>query len=299
MSDKSDSGKKTADAEVSVVHSAWDVPMHTGREGTGNWDAFEYDAALVQTAAARWKQELGKVEYPWLCWNIDDEWCALQQRLVLAIGWTPVVGWDPNVSPRERTVMPGAIEIDFNEEFAFPALWSHFPLEFAFLWTERLAFWHADLLLRIDKMRALGEQFANIADGEMAAVRSLGGVRRLLRFREHRYWELIGLTTAAASRDQFDNGCGWWRHFYRHPNTPVADEKRRRKHYYDSGVGIMYWKRHCGGRVHSIAERYVAEGHCTEIGKKNYVKASSKAEELRLNYNVADVARSLGLEAYL
>ena len=273
--------------------------MHTGRAGTGNWQAYHFEPPQVHAAAARWRAALEDVRYPWLCWNIDDDWCVIQQRLIQEVGWTPVIGWDPNVSPRNRTVLPGSIELDFNEEFQFPALWPHFPLEFAFLWTERLAFWHADLLVRMDKLVYLAELFRKLPDGEMSAVKPALGLRSMFRFKQHRYWELIGATTRGASEDQFAKGCGWWRHFYDHPNTPAPEAAKRRTYYYDSGVGIMYWKRHCDGVVHEIAERLIDEGHCTEIGRKNYQKANSKSEELRMNYDLTTVARNLGLEAYL
>ena len=126
--------------------TAWDVPMYTGRAGTGNWDAYRSGMDRIYASAEKWRTALRDVKQPWLCWNIDDEWCSIQQRLVQAVGWTPVIGWDPNSCPARRTVLPGSVEIDFNADLQFPALWPHFPMEFAFLWTERLAFWHADLL---------------------------------------------------------------------------------------------------------------------------------------------------------
>jgi hypothetical protein len=279
--------------------TAWDVPMFTGRAGTGNWEAYRSGLDPVYAAADRWRAAIRDVRRPWLCWNIDDEWCSVQQRLVQAVGWTPVIGWDPNSCPPRRTVLPGSVEIDFNEGFAFPALWPHFPMEFAFLWTERLAFWHADLLVRTEKLRRLADMFGSLPDGEMAAVRAPGSMRAVFRLKQRRYWELIGCVTRGASRDQFEKGCGWWRHFYCHPNTPPAEATKRRAYYYDSGVGIMYWKRHCGGRVHDIPQRLVDEGHCTQVGRKNYRKGNNKSEELRLNFDLPSVARRLGLESYL
>lgn len=287
--------------ETNSTETPWHVVKHTdlGRAGTGNWDAFHEDLQRVREAAEDWKRAIAGVEKPWLCWNIDDEWSCVQQRLVLSVGWTPVVGWDPNCSPEKRSLVPGAIGIDFNARFGLPALWPHFPLEFAFMWAPRLAFWHADLLVRPAKMQALAGQFSELKDGEMAAVPSWGGMRNIFRPRMHRYWELIGCTTAGASQHQFDTGCGWWRHFYLHPNTPEAERADRRRHYYDSGVGIMYWKRHYRRRVLDIPEREVAEGHCTAIGARNYKVAKSKAEELRLNFDLPETARKLGLAQLL
>lgn len=279
--------------------TAWDVPMYTGRAGTGNWEACQIGMDRIYASAEKWRAAIGDVKRPWLCWNIDDEWCTMQQRLIQAVGWTPVIGWDPNSCPPTRTVLPGSIEIDFNEGLNFPALWPHFPMEFAFLWADRLAFWHADLLVRMEKLQPLADMFSSLPDGEMAAVKVPTSLRSMFRFKEHRYWELIGCTTREASRDQFEKGCGWWRHFYCHPNTPAAESSKRRAHYYDSGVGIMYWKRHCGGKVRDIPEKLVAEGHCTQIGHKDYRKANNKSEELRLNFDLPTVARGLGLESFL
>jgi hypothetical protein len=196
-------------------------------------------------------------------------------------------------------VLPQSIEIDFNAHFNFPALWPHFPLEFAFLWTNRLAFWHADLLVRPEKLMSLKNLFESLHNGEMAAVKSIGGLRKFFRFKQHRYWELIGCTTYEASKHQFDTGCGWWRHFYKHPNTPNNEYQERIKYYYDSGVGIMYWKKRYKQKIYEINEKWIDEGHCSEIGTENYIKGNNKAEELRLNFDLEKVARRLQLDDFL
>lgn len=281
------------------LDKTWDVARTTGRAGTGNWDAYNLGMDPIYAASEKWKAAIQDVPYPWLCWNIDDNWCQMQQRLVLEVGWTPVIGWDPNSCPTKRTVLPGAVAIDFNAEFSFPAMWPHFPLEFAFLWADRLAFWHADLLVRIDKLRQYAEDFRKLPDGEMYAVKPNIGLRSALKFKEHRYWELLGCTTAGASRSQFETGCGWWRHFYSHPNTPASELSERRQYYYDSGVGIRYWQKRYNGIVHLIPERLIAEGHCTQIGKKTYIKSANKSAELLLNFDLPTVAEQLGLQAFI
>ena len=188
---------------------AWTIVQTSGKVGTGNWGAFHGDMEDIYLAAEKWKQAISMIDKPWLCWNINNDWCTLQQKLILAVGCTPIVGWDPNCVPSTRTIIPGAVEIDFNEYFKFPAIWPHFPLEFAFLWADRLDFWHADLLVRIDKLQKIVSLYESMKDGEMAAVKSIGGTRNLLNFRGHRYWELLGCTTKGASKSQFETGCGW------------------------------------------------------------------------------------------
>lgn len=277
----------------------WRVALSSGQIGTGDWKAFNRPIEEVFMAAESWRRALGSVTKPWLCWNINNEWSFLQQRLVLAIGWTPVVGWDPNCMREPPAISPGAVAIDFNAPLGFRAMWPHFPLDFAFLWTERLAFWHADLLVRIEKLKAIARTFDKLRDGELAAVPSLGGIINLFNRRNHRYWELIGCTTRGASEHQFRAGCSWWRNFYLHPNTPPTEAQARSRYYYDSGVGIMYWKRKYGRRIVDIPERTIREGHFTRIGNREYVTDDDKGKELTLNFNLPKEATRLGLAAFL
>jgi hypothetical protein len=273
----------------------------SARMGTGNWAAFNLPIEQVYEAASQWKQRLAGVEKPWLCWNVSPRWCYLQQRLVTEAGWTPVVGFDPRAGA--PPLAPGAILIDFNESFGLPVMWLHFPLEFAFLFAARLAFWHADLLCRLPVMQKLADLFSSLDEGKMAAVLDRGGRRNWLNFRSHRYWELCGCTTRRASESQFYNGAGWWRHIEAHIKCTVPEEREERAKYsYDSGVGIMYWQRRYSGYVVPIRIGLVKEGHCSEIGSRNY-KASAKHNsamrslpaELDANYSIEEVARRLGI----
>jgi hypothetical protein len=104
----------------------------------------------------------------------------------------------------------------------------HFPLEFAFLFSDRLAFWHAYLLCRTETMHKLKVMFEGLQDGAMAAVPDFGSRRYIYRFRHHRYWELAGCITRGASKSQFDQGAGWWRCFDHRPNCPNEKERQRR-----------------------------------------------------------------------
>ncbi len=270
--------------------------------GTGNWEAFNaspFSLGDVQAAAGEWAAQLLGVERPWLCWNVDHAWCVAQQRLVKAVGWTPVVGFDPRVGP--PPVEPGGVLIDFNARFRLPTMWLHFPLEFTHLYCSRLAFWHADCLIRLDKMRALSDLFRSLPDGEMAAVQPKEGWRTRIRPQMRRYWEVVGLTTAAASRNQFENGCGWWISFANHMSSNPEVRAERSKYYWDSGVGIRYWHKSCGGRVHLIPEEYIEEGHFTLIGRKNYKRASptdhrrNLSLELSLNNDLKNACDKLEL----
>jgi len=271
--------------------------------GYGDWHAFDLPLETVYESAAEWKRQLAGVDKPWLCWHINDRWCAIQQRLVQSVGWTPVVGWDPQFGPPNP--LPGAIAIDFNRVFRLPILWLHMPLEFAFLFTDRLAFWHADLLCRLPVMRELAQLFESLKDGEIAGVRDTGGMRYLFEPKRHRYWELVGCTTKAASAQQFELGTGWWQHFFEHPNCPDPEERKRREQYYwDSGVGIMYWKRRYGGVVKEVNRKRVEEGHCTSINYKNYVRLGPVSQpvvgkEIDINYSLDDVARRLRIDHLL
>jgi hypothetical protein len=268
--------------------------------GHGNWKEFSLPLDIVYRAAAEWKQALTGVDRPWLCWNVSARWCVLQQRLVREAGWTPVVGFDPRAGT--PPIEPGAILIDFNRHFQFPVMFFMFPLEFAFLFAPRLAFWHADLLCRASRMRQLAEVFHALKDGDMAAVLDTGGRRYRLAFRRHRFWELAGCTTRGASLDQFQKGAGWWRNFAHHPNCPDDAERALRLKYSDDfGFGAMYWKRRYGGKVVSISSHPIQEGHCTSIAKKDYKRVGPEGDtrnmpaELDLNYDLEQVARRLGI----
>lgn len=275
------------------------------RAGTGDWKYFQVPLERMFEIAAGWKSILAGVDKPWLCWNVSPRWSVLQQKLILAVGWTPVVGFDPRVGP--PPVMEGAILIDFNEKLKFPVLWPHIPLEFAFLFSDRLAFWHADLLCRLSLMRELASQFISLNNGEMSAVFDNGGIRRRLKPKMHRFWELCGCTTKSASENQFYNGTGWWRNFQLHPKCVLEEERVRRGAYdYDSGVGILYWKNKYNGYVKSIDIKRVKEGHCSEIGNKTYRTAPNHLNPMRdlrteidMNYSINEVAARLEIATLL
>lgn len=273
------------------------------RTGMGNWGACRIPVEKLVAVASNWRDALSGIDKPWLCWNVDHDWCVLQQRLVKAVGWTPVVGFDPRVGP--PPVEKGAVLVDFNSELSLPTLYPHFVMELAFVFCDRLAFWHSDLLVRLPVMQSLADMFGELPDGEVAAVPGRGGVRQWLKPWSHRYWELIGCTTRAASRDQFELGAGWWYNFPGHPNFKGSGKLFGQPYYWDHGTGIMYWARHRRAKVHEIPERLVAEGHFTSIGAKKYVRKSPNSHmrslnaDLNANFDLAVCANKLGLERLL
>ena len=279
------------------------------KNGSGDWHKFHIPLGRIFEAAAEWEKLVTGVEKPWLCWNASPRWCQLQQRLVKLVGWTPVLGFDPRSGP--PPVEPGSVLIDFNANFGFPLMSPHFPLEFMFLWANRLAFWHSDLLCRLPVIEELAKRFEALEDGQTTAVLDRGGRRNHFNFKRHRFWELCGCTTRAASENQFYNGCGWWRNFVIHPKCTLSEERRRRqKLFYDHGAGIMYWHKRYNGVVLPISLHLVKEGHCsnkiirgrTHMHRRAYQNAPSipygfrdLTIELDANYSIGEVATKLGI----
>lgn len=217
--------------------------------------------------------------------------------MILEIGWTPVVGWDPASAKCPERVVPGAIVIDFNENLNLPTLYPHIPLEFAFLWADRLATWHSDILLSRKKMKVAAERFNRLESGGTIAVRSFGGWKNLLNRRNHCYWEVLACTTGLASMNQYKCGAGWWRGIEHHPSVmgDSIEQVRRRSFYDDHGCGIEYWRRFYNGNVASINESWIAKEHFSVISVKNYVKCDSKWEEMERNFNLDEIANRLGV----
>jgi hypothetical protein len=284
--------------------------LHSERKrfapGTGDWRFFE--PALLPTvfkAAEEWKRELTGVAKPWLCWNVANDWCLVQQKQVESVGWTPVVGYDPRVGPPPLT--KNAVMIDFNKYFGFPTMWMHFPIEFAHLFSDRLAFWHADLILRHEVAEKYARLFSTLSDGEVAATPDFGGLyRRIFNRRTQRYWEVLACTTRGASASQFEQGCGWWKGFFeRSISANPGKQHKLRTYYWDCGVGILYWQRRCGGHVIALNFNKVNEGHCTGIGRNDYKRASPNCElrnlskELSANFDLIEVCRRLGVTELL
>ena len=253
--------------------------------------------------ADNWAVSFKGIDRPWLCWNVDDDWCHVQQRLVREVGWTPVVGFDPRVGP--PPLFLGAVLIDFNARLKLPSMWMHFPLEFIFRFCDRLAYWHADCLLRIEKMRRYARMFADLRDGEMAAVGPRSVWRVPFAISKRRYWEVLGCSTRGASRSQFENGCGWWMNFPFHISSSAEQIEKRRHYYYECGVGIRFWVTKCGGRLQTIKSADIAEGHFTGIGRKDYKRVSPRhfkrdlSKELSLNNDLRLACAKLGISHLL
>lgn len=282
--------------------------LDSQRMGTGNWAAFPVERMdEVFEAAEVWRREIKDVANPWLCWCVDDDWCIWQQKLVIACGWTPVVGNDRGCG--DVTVLPGSVYVDFNAKLQLPSMWMHFPLEFAFRFCSKLAFWHSDVLAPLHVMQQMAEQFESVADGGMVSVLGRvpprnqlkrlwhGAIRRnasLLRnFRTPRWFEVVGCTTAGASEGQFNSGCGFWRNIASHPNCQAKIAQM--KPHYDHGVGIWYWEKYFGGRVAEL---------CIDIDPYHYVSKgkqrrhdtrgmADKGAELRATHDLQEITKSL------
>lgn len=286
-------------AEGSENPSVWDVCKTEGEGGTGNWRALRRSSDDLERAAEIWKQELGGVQKAWLCWNMNDKWCLLQQKLILEAGWTPIVGWDPNSKPDgPGKLVSGSLAIDFNKHLKFPVLFPHVPMELAFLWADKLAFWHADLILTREKMRKAVNVFENMNDGDVSAVFSYGGLRTLFKREEHRYWEVLGCITKSASADMFKHGCGWWRHWAKnHLNAPLDEHQisYRRSFCWDHGGGVLFWSKEHKGRINKISEKFIKEGHFSVTSKRNYQKGDSKSAEMDINFDLEQIAKRFGI----
>lgn len=279
-------------------------PKNAMRAGVGNWSGFlssPYTIYDVLDVAESWKEKLNGVNRAWLCWNVDSDWCLIQQQLVESVGWTPIVGFDPRVGPPKLTSK--AILIDFNKTFGFPVMYPHFPLEFAFAYAEKLAFWHSDLLIRPEKLKKFVKMFELLEDGQMVATEPNVSLRsRIFKPYQLRYWELLGCMTKSASLKNFESGCGWWLHFYLHPNTdPDEPRKKRMKYHWECGVGIRYWRDKLGGSLISIPESEIEEGHYTRIRRENYILSSPSdwrrnlPAEISNNFSLSAACRKLGI----
>lgn len=272
------------------------------RTGKGHWNHFAMDLGIIFKAAESWKKQTDGQKKLWLCWNVDPQWCLVQQKLVKDAGWTPLVGSDPRAPV--PILLDGSIYIDFNADLNLPMVHMLFPIEFAFLFTEKLAFWHSDLLVRENKVEKLTTIFDSLNDGDMAVTKPNRGLKNTILDKYSRYWELAGCTTKSASESQFKTGAGWFGHVAYHPNSPRSEFKKKSKLFYDHGAGIKYWaKTHkpSKAKVKLIPEQLLDEGHCTRIRSKNYVAQSPNNAkrnltlDLAFNYNLETECKRLGL----
>ena len=152
-------------------------------------------------------------------------------------------------------------------------------------------------------MRGLNKLFDELAERQTAATSVNPGLRYAFTQRRNRYWELIGCTTRGASRDQFEKGCGWWMHFWAHPNQWNGQHVRR-QYYWDHGAGIYYWHKRAGGDVVVIPGSDYAGGHFTKIGDKAIVRTyelggtdarRSMSEQLVRHFDIHEACTKLDL----
>ncbi|MDB1123715.1 hypothetical protein [Vibrio algarum] len=252
---------------MTILHADDDIDPKSERArflfARGGWPAFHrinFDIDLIFSAAEEWKRDLEGLDKAWLVWNAHDDWCSVQQRLVESVGWTPLVGCDPRVG-KPTNLSKNAIFYDFNKTLKLPFLHPVFVLEFVFLFIDKLAFWHSDLLLPTEKMQTLADLFDELEDGQTCAVKHWHK-KRFWR-KPQRAWELVGCTTKNASLNQYEVGSGWWSNIYAHINCPDEKEAiyRKNKVNWDHGAGIKYWKDRYGGDLKYIPLEYVEKGH--------------------------------------
>jgi hypothetical protein len=270
------------------------------RAGQGDWEACPFTPTQLLDAAKEWRSQVRGLQSGWLCWNVDADWCFAQQLLVESVGWVPIVGFDPRIGPPNR-LTPNALVIDFNRQLKLPIHYPHIPIELAFAWIPKLAFWHADFLANPVQLACFAEQFLKLHNAQIAAVPTRT-LKTLATPKQERFWELLGCTTAAASLDQWENGCGWWMNFWKHPN--YAGGRRSEGFSWDHGGGIRYWEFFCKGRIKEIPLRKIESGHFSVINNPNYVRSTSETahyhrnlgQELSRNYALDKSAKSMGID---
>ena len=231
--------------------------------GRGGWPAFRNIGAKlsdIESAATAWEVQFRGIDKPWLVWNAHHDWCWVQQNLVESVGWTPVIGYDPRIGP-PPAYTKNAVLINFNADLQLSYMHPVFVLEFMYAFADKLAFWHSDLLVPLNKLRSVADRFETLEQGETIATSTF----RMKRFwrRPGRVWELLGCTTRDASRHQFEVGSGWWSNFFAHINCPseTEAEHRKRNSGWDHGSGILYWKRYYGGRLKTIPLSLIEKYH--------------------------------------
>lgn len=265
--------------------------------GLGSWDGYRKfggDLESIWKAAEGWRQALRGVERPWLVWNAHHDWCWVQQRLVEQTHWTPVVGYDPRIGPPKR-LSRNALLVNFDRDLNIRFMAPHFVLEFMFLFTDKLAFWHSDLLIPIAIMKRLAAQFDALQPGETIATDQFRWAR-FWRMRR-RAWELVGCTTAGASEHQFKVGSGWWSNIHLHVNAPDdAEEAARRLALptHDHGSGILYWQRRYGGRLKSIPIDLVERGHFSPVSYPHLYRRVDQSQGRDLRAQMDNNALGVG-----
>lgn len=298
MSDR-DSGSTS----LSAPQNDWagfQAERTVGKVGSGNWDAFPAERLPeIYRAAEQWAANFKGIEKPWLCWCVSDQWCVLQQRLAQFAGWTPIVGNDTNI--KDPTVLPGSVYVNFNRDLKLPRLLGPFILEWIFLFTDRLAFWHADFLLSKRDMIKAAKCFEDLQPGELAMpwISTRPIMRLLARFRpvsnSNRLFEVIGCNTREASLQQYEEGLGFWRGLEKHPNnTSIAQDFPHWEH----SVGVSLWARKHAER-HKLPAVDTKTGHAHSWKLAGLRETTPKQQLLEQYENIRVYAKNLGIEDLL
>jgi hypothetical protein len=270
--------------------------------GKGNWNNFQLDISYVLEVMRSFSSDFQGIEKPWLVWNVDPEWCLVQQKLVELAGWTAIVGGDPRA--KKPILLPKSVYIDFNRDLNLPMMHPLFPVEFSWLFTHKIAFWHSDLLIRPKLMKEYARNFELLKDGDMAVTIPKRSIIMKLQNKYDRYWELLACTTRKASENQFENGSGWFSNIIYHPKADPDDLKNRSSVYWDHGAGIKYWHLNFASKDTNflkIPESKIEEGHCTRIRNSKYTPRSPNnakrdlSKDLIHNYSLEEECKRLEL----
>jgi hypothetical protein len=297
------SGLDSSSISSSARNSNWagfQAERTVGRVGSGNWDAFPVERLPeIHRAAERWAEKLKGIEKPWLCWCVSNQWCVLQQRLAQYAGWTPVVGNDTNIE--NPVVLPGSMYVNFNEGLNLPRLLGPFVLEWIFLFTDRLAFWHADFLLSKKDMTKAAKCFEDLQQGELAMpwgssspiVRTLARVRPVSN--SNRLFEVIGCNTREASLQQYKEGLGFWRGLEKHPNnTSFTSDFPHWEH----SIGVSLWARRHPEK-HKSPGVDIRTGHANSWKLPGLRETTPKQQLLEQHEDIHRYAQKLGIEDLL
>jgi hypothetical protein len=202
-------------------------------------------------------------------------------------------------------MIKNSIFIDFNKKLKLPTMFFHIPLEFQFLFCNKLAFWHSDFLAPVKIMEKVAACFDSIKDGQYMGVRGRLGMVRTLTYLirgeplPKRWFEVIGCTTCGASKSQYECGCGIWR-IKGHPNT--TERALKMKLYWDNGVGVWLWEKYFGGEAIELPINYAKYHYSSSLRGYRRVKNKygqnvifNKHQELNRAFDLKKIIKGLGL----
>jgi hypothetical protein len=143
--------------------------------------------------------------------------------------------------------------------------------------------------------------FENLRQGEFAMPWSTpNAIMRLAApFRPitnvNRIFEVLGCTTREASRQQFKEGLGYWRHVEKHPNnTRYKDGYPHWEH----SVGVSLWAKKHPERL-KLPGVDIKTGHANSWTLPGLRETTPKQQLLEEHENIRSYAKKLGIEGLL